>query len=318
MIDQWFLDLDGTRSGPYQTNEILSLIAEGEVLPHHRISRGLKDANWKTILDWRLENARQIQAPPSVQVPPQETKNPTPPPIPEIPTPRSEFVKEVESIEKTLASLPPEAGKRDPMAEMFDLLQNTKNKREAKQIQNAQHASQEAAASLSGSGPNLGRLVAICVGVALVGLGLGQWLQYSNHPSEAKAPPSAPATQEQATPAKKEVIDRSTDKMVIKTVVDKKPEPTKMPTPFPKYSHKPAPVHSQTHESEAHEERKQTEKDLEELRDLKKELQELKALKEQLRDAPLNDDPLESELPPDNPEAIPSPHGGPPEGQPAQ
>ncbi|NDG84797.1 MAG: DUF4339 domain-containing protein, partial [Proteobacteria bacterium] len=65
MTDQWFLDLDGTRSGPYQTNEILSLIAEGEVLPHHRIARGLKDPNWKTILDWRLEHARQAPAAPS-------------------------------------------------------------------------------------------------------------------------------------------------------------------------------------------------------------------------------------------------------------
>jgi hypothetical protein len=322
MTDQWFLDLDGTRSGPYQTNEILSLIAEGEVLPHHRISRGLKDPVWKTILDWRLENARQVQPPAPVITPgpvitpAEEEKKAVPPPIPEIPTPRSEFAKEVESIEKTLASLPSETGKRDPMAEMFDLLQNTKNKREAKQIQNAQHASQEAAASAahSGSGPNLGRLIAICVGVALIGLGLGQWLQYSSRTVEPKSPPPA-ATQETKSEAKKEVIDRSTDKMTIKTVIEKKPEPPKMPTPFPKSAPHSAPSHSQAQESETRDERKQSEKELEELRDLKKELQELKALKEQLRDAPLNDDVFETELPPFNPEGAPSPHGMSSDGQ---
>jgi hypothetical protein len=332
MTEQWFLDLDGTRSGPYQTNEILGLIAEGEVLPHHRIARGLKDPVWKTILDWRLEHARKSPSPtnsevpstpkkeapaPSEATPPLETKKPVPPPIPEIPTPRSEFAKEVESIEKTLAALPPETGKRDPMAEMFDLLQNTKNKREAKQIQNAQQASQEAAtaASNSGSGPNLGRLIAICVGVALIGLGLGQWLQYSSRTVEPKSTPPAP--QETKPEVKKEVIDRSTDKVTIKTIVDKKPEPPKLPTPFPKYSTHTAPARPQAHEPDTREEKKQSEKEIEELRDLKKELQELKALKEQLRDAPLNDDAFDTELPPYNSEAAPSPHGTPLDGQPA-
>lgn len=58
MAQQWFLDLDGVKSGPYQTPEVLGLIAEGEVLPHHRISTELKDALWETVLDWRLKQAR--------------------------------------------------------------------------------------------------------------------------------------------------------------------------------------------------------------------------------------------------------------------
>ena len=61
MIEQWFLDLDGVRSGPYQTPEVMSLVAEGEILPHHRIATGLSAAHWITILDWRLDQAKLSQ-----------------------------------------------------------------------------------------------------------------------------------------------------------------------------------------------------------------------------------------------------------------
>ena len=101
MTEQWFLDLDGVRSGPYQTPEVMSLIAEGEVLPHHRISTELKGEEWITILDWRLDQAKIYQrssftssseiSPMSDQkVAPSrptsiQNSRPTPPPILEVP-----------------------------------------------------------------------------------------------------------------------------------------------------------------------------------------------------------------------------------------
>jgi len=323
MTEQWFLDLDGVRSGPYQTNEVLGLVADGEVLPHHRIARSLKDSNWQTILDWRLEHARQIQAKRNPQAPTspaptsqaQSTPTPTsqvkeadpadpipadpfsPPPIPTFSPGQSEFLKEVESLEKTMAEIPADGTKRDPMAEMFEILQNTKQKREAKQLQSAQQASLDAKLDMD-KPQNLTRLIAICVAVSLVGLVLGQWFQGSS------PPPSKTSTEvkpESKSETKSEVVDRSTDKMTIRAVVDKKPEPT--PTRAVVVHTKPTPhaVPAQPikeTEPEAPSERKNADKDLEELRDLKKELQELKALKEQLKEAPLSDEFSEGDLGP--------------------
>jgi len=334
MTDQWFLDLDGTRSGPYQTNEILSLIAEGEVLPHHRIARGLKDPNWKTILDWRLEHARQAPAP-AAKTPPSEkpvappARKPSPPPSPPpaekpvaappvedsvLSPAQMEFKKEIEALERNTVSMPPpqEGAKRDPMAEMFDLLQNTRHKREAKQIQQAQQSSQESPGVPDYRGPNPLRWIFICGVIAVIGLALGQWFRYSTRkPGEPAAPEAKVETKKDG----KEVIDRSTDKLTIRTVVEKKPEPAKIPTPFPKSTPHPVAAHPAASHGESRDEKKHTEKELEELRDLKKELQELKALKEQLRDGAYPDDSMEGDIPPFNPDAGPSPSPGAGESQ---
>ncbi|NDF15847.1 hypothetical protein EB061_11085, partial [bacterium] len=49
----------------------MSLIEEGEVLPHHRISRGLRNPDWITILDWRFEQAKATLKPaPAPTTPP--------------------------------------------------------------------------------------------------------------------------------------------------------------------------------------------------------------------------------------------------------
>jgi hypothetical protein len=305
MADFWFLDLDGVRSGPYQTNEIMSLIAEGEVLPHHRISAGLKDKPWKSILEWRLEQARS----PSSSVRPPE-------PPPSIAPPKAqeaviEVMPDLLLPERTLSEPSIETGKGDPMAEMFDVLQHNKTKREARQTQIAQHLATESAIQKPESKSSIWKLLLICVFVAIIGLALGQWFKQNVEPpakSEKTAKPVENAkTPEPAT----EVIDRSNGKMTIRAVVDKKPEPTPMkPAKGPS---RPAIPTQGTKEPEYTPpvEKKAPDRELEELKDLKKELQELKSLKEQLKEVPLNDDFSDNDLgaPPPAPGEYPN-YGG--------
>ncbi|NDD93035.1 hypothetical protein EBZ37_13250 [bacterium] len=201
---------------------------------------------------------------------------------------------------------PVDGVRRDPMAEMFDLIQNTKQKREAKQLLSAQQASMDAL-DASKKSPGITRLVAICVAVSIFGLILGQWFQwFSSEPVASPPPPkSAAKTEPVETKAesKSETIDRSTEKMTIRSVVEKKPEVTHS-KPATIHSKAPSPAESKR-ETEAEKESteeasspKKGDKDLEELRDLKKELQELKALKEELKNAPLNDEFGEGDLAP--------------------
>jgi hypothetical protein len=303
MADQWYLDLDGTRSGPYPTNEVLSLIEEGEVLPHHRISRGLRNPDWITILDWRFEQAKATLKPaPAPTTPPSSpssnaassnaaklklnlTANPagkkTATPVPTFSTTQPEFQKTAQPVVSapSAEATPP----RDPMAEMFDLLQNTKHKREAKQAQQAQQSQPLSSASSTPDRGSIGKLIAICVGVAILGLVLGQMLQ-----GKSKSPPSASSPSPKSA-GETEVIDRSNDKMTIKTVVEKKPEPSTYQPPAPARTPYIAPTPFRREEPAAAE-RKQTEKELEELRDLKKELEELKSLKEQLKESSIGEE----------------------------
>jgi hypothetical protein len=341
MADQWFLDLDGVRSGPYQTNEVMGLIADGEVFPHHRISMSLKDTQWQTILDWRLEQARQIQAkrtvPQSPQpqepapkpeprtldapiVPPNEPEKPKPiapqeddslpPPIPTFAPGQEDFLKEIESMEKAMAEMPSDGPKRDPMAEMFDILQNTKQKREAKQLQSAQLASEEEKQGRKKS-LNVNRLVVICVLACFFGLTIGQVIQFlwpsSPSTSSTAAKDSKNESKTETKPeSQTEVVDRSNEKMTIRAVVEKKPEPTPTkavvvrtkPTAAPVAPPPAAEPNPEETSDEALGEKKGVDKDLEELRDLKKELQELKALKEELKNTPLNDEFNEGDLGP--------------------
>jgi hypothetical protein len=57
MGEQWFLDLDGVRSGPYDDEEIVALLKEGELLPHHKISFSVDQPEWQTMIEWRLKKA---------------------------------------------------------------------------------------------------------------------------------------------------------------------------------------------------------------------------------------------------------------------
>ncbi|MBU6154641.1 MAG: hypothetical protein KGP28_10100 [Bdellovibrionales bacterium] len=330
MTDQWFLDLDGVRSGPYQTSEVMGLIADGEVFPHHRISSSLKDSSWQTILDWRLEQARQIQSKrtpqqstpstpknvdsvtPEIQVMPSTASSPVsaapdeesrPPPIPTFTPEQDDFLKEIESMEREIAATEASGPKRDPMAEMFDILQNTRQKREAKQIQSAQQASEEEKVSQKKSF-SVGRLASICILVSLLGLALGQWYQLSSAPPPSTAKDSKVEAKKDANiEPNTEIVDRSNEKITIRAVVDKKPEPTptksvvvrsRSAPPPPPAVQPPLPDPME----EPRGEKKSLDKDLDELRDLKKELQELKALKEELKNAPLSDEFNEGDLGP--------------------
>ncbi len=310
MADFWFLDLDGVRSGPYQTNEIMSLIAEGEVLPHHRISAGLKDKPWKSILEWRLEQARtpssSVRPPePPPSIAPQKVHEAIIEVMPDLPLP-----------ERTIPEPLIETGaKGDPMAEMFDVLQHNKTKREARQTQIAQHLATEAATQKPESKSSIGKLLLICVFVAILGLALGQWFKMNAAPpakteKSTKPVENAPAP-DAATAATSEVIDRSNGKMTIRAVVEKKAEPTPIkPAKGPSRPAIPA-QGAKEPEYTPPVEKKAPDRELEELKDLKKELQELKSLKEQLKEMPLNDDFSDNDLaaPPPAPGEYPN-YGG--------
>jgi hypothetical protein len=322
--EHWFLDLDGVRSGPYQTPEVMSLIAEGEVMPHHRISTALKEKSWITILDWRFEQAKKNSAqeneakevkevhsyipvsarPPELVEPKVELANEETqathsevetapiheePPADPVEEPSIEQWAETPIIESIIQRTPshteeprvtPEIpiqmfeapkSKRDPMAEMFDIIQTSKQKREAKSQQIAQqqnHAVTVAVAKEKQASSGLTRTIVIGLAITAVGFALGQMFQQSAPPAalteETKSP--TPAT---PSATKVEVVDRSTDKMTIRGQVE---TPIQKPTPSPART---APLNAGAP--------RVPEKELQELKDLKKELQELKALKDEMK-----------------------------------
>ena len=352
MAEQWFLDLDGVKSGPYHTPEVMSLVAEGEVLPHHRISTALRDAAWITVLDWRLEQAKktiektpevpkiEIIAMDEVAENPVETKA-VPPPIFKAPP---EWIQEIPITEipnlkptpsSTHTSLPPTAAtkatqasvtvptaktiaretphpsetatppKRDPMAEMFDMLQESKQKKEAKNLKSAQQEALNSAPKEIKSSGTLGKTIFIGAGIVLIGFLLGQIFQQAAPPpqptketskTEAKASPTA--TPDASKEVRTEVIDRSTDKMTIRAIVER------TPTPIPHRAEiRPinAPGLGQAPE------KKMNDREMEELKDLKKELQELKAMKDDLKNNPDGEnDPNNPEEPESNPAEYPN------------
>ena len=239
MKEQWFLDLDGTRSGPYTTHEITQLITAGDILPHHQIATELKGKEWKTILEWQLNFKRDQRASQSVPIP-VSTPEPEPEPITS-PTP-------VLAPTPTLTPIP---AKRDPTAEMFDLLQTTKQKRTEAQSVQAQPPSPTQPAKIR-QPSQLGKTILYGAVITLMGFALGQLIQHWNASPPAPEHASEPASESPqalsvAQPTEPEPQqDRSTDKITIRA-----PAPPPIPAP-----------------------------ESQELQDLKKELRELKELKD--------------------------------------
>ncbi len=284
MSEHWFLDLDGVRSGPYQTSEVMSLVAEGEILPHHQIATDLKSQKWMTILEWRLNQNRNAE--PKKEFIPEKVSEtpktqPIVPPVEPIESIQLEEKEELQKFVKEVRTPPPIASKpkskRDPMAEMFDILQNTKQKREVKSQQShAQAHSQSQAApknhvpniveKIPATKSNLGKTIFIGLIITIFGFALGQLFQQKKSSDSLTADtqnisktvtttPSTPAPV--STPEQMGTVDRSTEKMTIRAQVPVQAAATPSPTP----------EHT---------------KDIQELRDLKKELLELKALKEEM------------------------------------
>jgi hypothetical protein len=324
MQDQWFLDLDGVKSGPYQTSEVLSLVADGEVLPHHLIGTELKGKEWISMLDWRLAYGKSAAKTESAPKPPIPEKKPEPSvapnPIiiekePESAPAPAEFVLKPDPVPPTHDLEMQEFvanGKRDPMAEMFDILQNTKHKREQKHHQEAaahhQQQSNQLEAAPSSSSLSTTQFVLICVVITALGFSLGQLFQKHNAEQNAvsttnKAVATTPTTAAPAAPgqsirpviqgnevapppSKASVVDRSTDKMTIRTQLANPENPPKDRPAAP-------------------------EKDQQMIEELKKELMELKALKEENRLNEMNDElPAENGQNPNPPTAEPNPPSG--------
>ncbi len=335
MAQQWFLDLDGIRSGPYKTHEVLSLISEGEILPHHLISSDIKNSQWHTLLNWQIsyqkteastgqkkevvdrseveesghlpppapfldinvsnefyEGPLPPEAPPEpvlqVQDPPFELHleerpkgiepidipAPIPEPERELSPPPKPKLKEPEPTLERATPLPP---KRDPMAEMFDLVQKTKHKREEKEAQAIQSHEAHQKENQNKSSPNqtFWKTLGYGAAITLIGFWLGQWFQSASQPpqvgqaqspiaekKEPENPPKSEAPSSNPPLANNEqVIDRSTDKMTIQAKVKTKPE-------SPVVANDP-----------------KDNKEIKELQDLKKELQDLKkSMREELEE----------------------------------
>jgi hypothetical protein len=148
MGEQWFLDLDGVRSGPYDDEEIVALLKEGELLPHHKISYSIDEPEWQTMIEWRLKKAFRdaaIQSSNTTSIPrartveirdtnpqsprPPETKEPPPTfeenitspsitPIPPPSSPLDEIEEEAEEIAHTfIARIPREVVEAEPETE---------------------------------------------------------------------------------------------------------------------------------------------------------------------------------------------------------
>ena len=284
--EQWFLDLDGVRSGPYKTPEVLSLVAEGEILPHHRISTGLKDQNWITILDWRLNQSRKDEAPPlETDIPHEENE------ISDFQEIKAELMEAVEEpkpsqppftlklttkdaspsvIDVSLTDKPAnQPGRRDPTAEMFDLIQAKKAKREINSQKEAVESAEKDYVPASAQNAKNLKFVGFLVAVTLGGFFLGQMFQNSSKLSEpkpevvAQAKPSVSPEPTVAT----EVIERKDEKLTIRAKV-------------PTQKKEVAPL---------------LDKETQEMKDLKRELQEMRALKEELKNPQLPENPVMDE-----------------------
>ena len=200
---------------------------------------------------------------------------------------------------------PEESGKpkRDPTAEMFEMLQNSKQKREAKSLKSAIQEQ----AQFNSSFPNqsekssgaLGKTLLIGGGIVLLGFLLGQIFQQASPPKEPKEVAKAAGTPfPSPTPesAKTEVVDRSTNKITIRSTVEKPETPTQVTKPVIRPTTPPPITVNPT-------EKRMNDREIEELRDLKKELQELKNMKD--------DGHGESEADPNNPESEVQPGANP-------
>lgn len=302
MQDQWFLDLDGVRSGPYRTIEVLNLISEGEVLPHHLIGTTLKSKEWKTILDWKLEIAKKNQPAPteakSAPITIELEKPVKPSPVAEsasTPLPSSSTVSPLSPSAPAVT----EAESADAMAEMFDTIQHTRQKREQKS-QQEHAASQPIIEPESTISNSTGKFILISVVITVLGFVLGQYFQKQNLnlPStssdgvgSAISKSSAPITE-----PKTQILDRSNERITIRSQVPMNSPPPPPPTPARSALPNQAPAERPRDRAPEREQNNQM------LDDLKKELSELKALKEEFR----NNNENNNELPDNN-----GPNGGP-------
>jgi hypothetical protein len=309
MKDQWFLDLDGVKSGPYQTNEVLSLISDGEVLPHHLIGTSLKAKEWKTILDWKLALSASRPASPTApnateikqkSVSSQPAKNP------EItnPTPDLSSAAPIEAVSekkevttdpsnpmiKSDSVVNPETN-QDAMAEMFDTIHHTKLKREQKS-QQEHAAAQPILEPDSPIASSTGKFILVSIGITVLGFVLGQMFQKQTGSNPAtSATTTSPAVNTTSTSAatapasgsELQVLDRSNDRITIRSQMPMNPPP---PAPAPGASMRPefAPMERPGEAMRA------PEKDSQMMEELKKELSELKALKEEIRNNEYSDE----------------------------
>ncbi len=270
----WYLDLEGTRSGPYAFDTVQTLIAEGEVLPHHKISTALKDTDWVTILDWRLDLAQQLE---EQEEDPFSNQTSTPPP-----TISSPPISEPPPITETPIQSQTQLGKSDPTAEMFALLQSARSKKESIKTQSAVSTPQQKPNQKTEEKIQSSKIknFLIGLGVILFGFSIGQWFKSQSTPpptiqSPALETQTAQPHESSTTRTDLQVVDRSNEKLTIRGYVQTTPTPQPSPQ-------------AQATKSKALDSELQSE--LEEIRELKKELKELRELREKLKHSDSFDD----------------------------
>lgn len=307
MTQTWFLDLDGIKSGPYQTHEVHRLMTEGSVMPHHRITENLKSNRWMSLLEWKLEQSKKIEtestqsSKPEVQeiilqnsrtdsphqgppTPPYiEIKSDVPPSI----TPTRMTVPHVSTAHPQSPSTPPstvikplDQPTRDATSEMLALLQSTKHKRERQATQDVPtplHTSTHTPLTTNSTTQNHSssiRMVVLGILIALAGVALGQWLRPNSTAPVVTQDTSKPDTPKPDTPKEDskaaENIPTKNETRTLKTALGKIMIQSKSKPVDP---HDATPRGNLTHEESN------------EANDVRKELRELRRLKEELKNS---------------------------------
>jgi hypothetical protein len=287
MKDQWFLDLDGVKSGPYQTNEVLNLISDGEVLPHHLISTALKAKEWKTILDWKLGLSSSTSSSATSVAAPVAKSEPVPAAPITPPQKPASTIAEPSIVTDKQASANPETD-QDAMAEMFDTIHHTKLKREQKS-QQEQAASQPILEPETQITSSTGKFILVSIVITALGFTLGQLFQKQNTgnpvasstPTTSSVSTSGAPTSPAAPSSELQILDRSNDRITIRSQA-----PMNSPPPPPAAAMRPE-YAPQERSAEAP---REPEKDTQMMEELKKELSELKALKEEIRNNEYSDE----------------------------
>ncbi len=298
MGEQWFLDLDGVRSGPYDDEEIVALLKEGELLPHHKISYSVDQPEWQTMIEWRLKKAFRDAAIQSsntttipkvrpVEIRDQEAQRDPKPPAhsheitgvkERAPSePVHEIEEEAHAMAHTFISRiprsvvdqnlrPPESrldkGRDAAVGQLLDLYQNIRGKR-----QETKQALETSVASVGGHAgkpqkTSLIKPILLIVGLGALGYGAGRlWNNTSNAGLEPTPAATQPVTSQAAT-SEPRTIEHKSEKFTIRSVTNQ-----------PKFiAQEPPPVAKPTPKLDFSAEQ------LNELKQLRSEIEELRAL----------------------------------------
>jgi hypothetical protein len=119
-IAEWFLEVEGNKTGPYTAEQILGLLTDGEILSHHRITSERVGNEWITAAELASVLQKDSTTPQTEQ-----TKE-IPGPGTFQPPPRPADIEKPRDTELTTDNSP------DPAISLFDTLQVARDRKAAK------------------------------------------------------------------------------------------------------------------------------------------------------------------------------------------